>query len=168
MYITSAWGFRRCSFWQIGQCESLTQWNEHPDWLPAFFVCVYKIHLPQPTKGAIGRTFYIMKDIKLPIVELGNGGFQVDVDLNLYSKEAITLALYKYTDNFFIHQQTSNSSNIISIVFEIKDTSAPVEIGTFKQFCNDLIDQQVRAQVEAQFGHIRDLIVEEAFKPVNK
>ena len=37
-----------------------------------------------------------------------------------------------------------------------------------KQFCNDLIDQQVRYNTSLQFGHIRDLIVEEAFRPVNK
>jgi His-Xaa-Ser system protein HxsD len=118
--------------------------------------------------GAIGDKTYKMKDIKLPIVELGNGGFQVEVDSTLYSKEVITFALYKYTDKFFIHQHTSNTPNVISVVFESKDASAPIEIDTFKQFCNDLIEQQVRAQVEAQFGHIRDLIVEEAFKPVNK
>ena len=37
-----------------------------------------------------------------------------------------------------------------------------------EQFCNELIDQQVRYNTNLQFGHIRDLIVEEAFKPVNK
>ena len=26
--LTSAWGFQRCSFRQIGQCESLDTWNE--------------------------------------------------------------------------------------------------------------------------------------------
>ena len=35
-----------------------------------------------------------------------------------------------------------------------------------KQFCNELIDQQIRYNTNAQFGHIRDMIVQEAFKPV--
>ena len=35
---SSAWGFQRCSFRLTGQCESLTMWNEHQDWLHAFFV----------------------------------------------------------------------------------------------------------------------------------
>ena len=28
IYTTSTWGFRRCSFRLIGQCESLKAWNE--------------------------------------------------------------------------------------------------------------------------------------------
>ena len=109
-----------------------------------------------------------MKDFKLPIVELGNSSFQVCVDSSLYHKEVITSALYKYTDKFYIHQQESSSPNIIQITFESKDKSASVDLEMFKQFCNDLIDQQVRYNINQQFGHIRDLIVEEAFKPVNK
>ena len=37
-----------------------------------------------------------------------------------------------------------------------------------KQFCNDLIDQQLREITTEKYGHIRDLIVEEAFKPVSQ
>ena len=33
---------------------------------------------------------------------------------------------------------------------------------------HELIDQQVRHNTNLQFGHIRELIVEEAFKPVSK
>ena len=56
--------------------------------------------------------------------------------------------------------------NII-VVFESKDGKAIAE-EEVKQFCNELIDQQVRYNTNIQFGHIRDLIVEEAFKPVSK
>ena len=35
-----------------------------------------------------------------------------------------------------------------------------------KQFCNELIDQQIRYNTNVQFGHIRDMIVKEAFRPV--
>ena len=91
--------------------------------------------------------------------------FIVDVDGTLYAKEAITATLYKYTEKFYIHQQTKDG--LIEIAFENKDGNI-VTADTVKQFCNDLIDQQVRYNTEKQFGHIRDLIVEEAFKPVNK
>ena len=37
-----------------------------------------------------------------------------------------------------------------------------------KQFCNELIDQQIRYDTEQKFGKIRDMIVEEAFKPITK
>lgn len=108
-----------------------------------------------------------MKDFKIPVTEVGNGGFQVSVDLNIYSVDAVTTTSYKYTDKFYIHQQTADDK-MMNVIFEAKDSNAPVSAEIAKRFCNDLIDQQVRILVNRDFGHIRDLIVEEAFKPVNK
>ena len=110
-----------------------------------------------------------MKDLKFPIVELGNGSFQVSVDLNLYSPDAITATSYKFTDKFYVHQHTSDENDkIVIIILEAKDSKTVISHNDMKQYCNALIDQQVRIITIRQFGHIRDLIVEEAFKPVNK
>ena len=106
-----------------------------------------------------------MAKIKSPVTQLDEARFKVDVDVTLYAKEAITATLYKYTEKYYIHQQAKD--NFIEIIFENKaENIVTAEIA--KQFCNDLIDQQVRYNTEQQFGYIRDLIVEEAFKPVNK
>ena len=106
-----------------------------------------------------------MTELKFPITALENEKFQVVVDMSLYAKESVTSACYKFTDRFYIHQQT-DGGNVI-VVFESKDGNA-VSDCIVKQFCNELIDQQVRYNTNQQFGHIRDLIVEEAFKPVSK
>lgn len=55
--------------------------------------------------------------------------------------------------------------NFVNVVFESKEGKIVTE-DIPKQFCNELIDQQLRHNVNVQFGHIRDMIVEEAFKPV--
>lgn len=110
-----------------------------------------------------------MKSFKVPVVELGDGSFQVSVDLNLYTPEAITSTSYKYTDRFYVHQQiSSDNEKLVNVVLEAKNDSILVSADIMKSFCNDLIDQQVRVLVNRDFAHIRDLIVEEAFKPVNK
>lgn len=110
-----------------------------------------------------------MKNLKIPVVELGNGSFQVSIDLNLYSVDAITATSYKFTDKFYVYQRTSvENEQIVNIILEAKDDKIVVSEEDMKQYCNALIDQQVRVMVNQQFGHIRDLIVEEAFKPVNK
>lgn len=107
-----------------------------------------------------------MVDIKIPIVELAGDNFQVSVDTSLYAKEVITAAIYKFSHLFYIHQQTDTCNKIlINIIFESKDNSKVTE-DVPKQFCNELIDQQIRYNTNAQFGHIRDMIVQEAFKPV--
>lgn len=108
-----------------------------------------------------------MKDFKIPVVEVGNGGLLVAVDLRIYSVEAVTETSYKYTGKFYVHQQTADE-NTLNVILEAKNDSVLVTPEVAKQFCNDLIDQQVRVLVNKDFGHIRDLIVEEAFKPVNK
>ena len=106
-----------------------------------------------------------MANLKFPMAELDNDKFQVVVDMAIYAKESFVAACYKFTDKYYIHQQTSGNS--IIAVFEAKDGEAITDV-IVKQFCNELIDQQVRFNTNQQFGHIRDLIVEEAFKPVNK
>lgn len=107
-----------------------------------------------------------MAEIKFPIVELDEERFQVSIDTSLYAKEVITAAVYKFSHLFYIHQQTDVRNNIIiNVIFESKDNSKITE-DTPKHFCNELIDQQIRYNTNAQFGHIRDMIVQEAFKPV--
>ena len=99
------------------------------------------------------------------LYQIENKKFRVVVDMTLYTKETIVAACYKFTDRFYVHQQT-DGQNVI-VIFESKDGNIVSEEHV-KQFCNELIDQQVRYNTNKQFGHIRDLIVEEAFKPVNK
>ena len=106
-----------------------------------------------------------MANLKFPVVQLENSKFQVTIDLALYAKESLVATCYKFTDRFYLHQQTNG--NNVDVVFESKNNNIVTE-ETVKQFCNELIDQQVRYNINLQFGHIRDLIVEEAFKPVNK
>ena len=107
-----------------------------------------------------------MAKIQFPVVKLENDKFQVSVDLALYSKDVITAAIYKFSHLFYIHQQTDNS-NLVLVIFESKDGNI-ITVDIPKRFCNELIDQQLRHNVNEQFGHIRDMIVEEAFKPVSK
>lgn len=106
-----------------------------------------------------------MAELIFPVTEFENDKFQVFVDMALYVKEALVAACYKFTDRFFVHQQTEG--DVVTVVFESKDGNV-VSAEVVKQFCNELIDQQVRFNTNQQFGRIRDLIVEEAFKPVNK
>ena len=105
-----------------------------------------------------------MSNLKFPINEIDNDKFQVVVDMSLYAKESLVAACYKFTDHFYVHQQTIGDN--VEVLFESKDGNAVTDV-IVKQFCNELIDQQVRYNTNQQFGHIRDLIVEEAFKPVS-
>ena len=107
-----------------------------------------------------------MAVMKFPVVELAEDKFQVSVDMSLYVKEVLTAAICKFSHLFYIHQQTdANNQTLVNVIFESKDNNKVTE-DVPKQFCNELIDQQIRYNTNAQFGHIRDMIVQEAFKPV--
>lgn len=105
-----------------------------------------------------------MSNLKFPIIEIDNEKFQVIVDMSLYAKESLVAACYKFTDNFYVYQQSVGDT--VEVVFESKGDNIVTDV-IVKKFCNELIDQQVRYNTNQQFGHIRDLIVEEAFKPVS-
>lgn len=105
------------------------------------------------------------QSIFFPLTKVERNRLSVQVDLHLYAKESIMSSCYKFTDRFYIHQQKDGEK--INVVFESKDCNDITE-EIVKQFCNELIDQQVRYNMNQQFGHIRDLIVEEAFKPISK
>jgi His-Xaa-Ser system protein HxsD len=105
-----------------------------------------------------------MSSLKFPVNEIENDKFQIVVDMSLYAKESLVAACYKFTDRFYVHQLSMD--NNVKVIFESKDGNAVTET-IVKQLCNELIDQQVRYNTNQQFGHIRDLIVEEAFKPVS-
>lgn len=107
-----------------------------------------------------------MAEIKIPIIGPEGGRFQVAIDTTLYAKEVITAAVYKFSHLFYIHQQTDTcNQTLVNVIFESKDSSIVTE-DVLKQFCNELIDQQIRYNTNVQFGHIRDMIVKEAFRPV--
>jgi len=106
-----------------------------------------------------------MTKITFPITELEGNRFQVCADLAIYAQEAITATCYKYAGTCYVHQEKDDDT--IVVTFESKDGNA-ISAETVKQFCSDLIDQQLRVDVNKQCGHIRDLIVEEAFKPITK
>mgnify|MGYP004443215971 CR=1 FL=1 len=109
----------------------------------------------------------IMDRNGIPFVEIEENKLQLDIDLRLYAAETVDAAAYKFTDICYVYKRMDgNDENLLHIVFEAKE-SKTLDKSTVKQFCNELIDQQVRFNVNKQFAHIRDLIVEEAFKPVS-
>ena len=103
----------------------------------------------------------------IPVFRIDDNKFQISIDTSVYSKEAITASLYKYSNMYYVYEERDLSNdNYITVTFESKGDRIATET-TPKAFCNDLIDQQIRIDVVTRYGHIRDQIVEEAFKPVN-
>lgn len=94
-----------------------------------------------------------------------------NVDLRQYSQEALNAVLYTYSGKFFVEQNLSSEGTNVEVKLLVKDLNqtltAEEQRNLRGEFQQNLIDQQVRLDLEQRFGHIRDLLVAEAFKPVN-
>ena len=96
----------------------------------------------------------------------------VRIDLRLYSKDALCAVLYELSGDYDIEQKVDKSDeNFVLVTLESKkDVSEDVitKEGLEHTITRMLIDQQLRIHINSEFGHIRDLIVEEAFRPISK
>ena len=90
------------------------------------------------------------------------------VDKSLYSREAVSATVYRFSGDYYVSVETCPNNDDKYIVSIEKREMDFCESELKNSFIKELTDQQVRLDIEARFGHIRDLIVEEAFKPVTK
>jgi len=103
-----------------------------------------------------------MKEI---IKHIDGGKLLLEVDRHVYDAKAILNASYKFTDKCHIHHEPI-SDDIVGVYFKAKG-NIDVPLGEMAdEFCNELIDQQIRLNVEKEYGSIRDKIVKKAFSPI--
>lgn len=84
----------------------------------------------------------------------------------IYEREAIMQASYRFTDKCAVFV-TSTEPNIIEAILEPKSTLSDEQLnGIANEFCNEVLDQQIRSDLEKRFGKIREIIVRHAFSPL--
>ena len=89
--------------------------------------------------------------------KLEDGRILIKLDKSLYEKEAIMAAAYKMTNFCFIIVKPLEN-NRLGIYFEPKSNQDENELKLIaKNYCNEVLDQQIRLDVEKQYGNIRDL-----------
>jgi len=85
----------------------------------------------------------------------------------LYENIAILTSAYKLTNRCDV-QVNADNQNEYEVTFKpIYDSSIHDLQLIVDEFSRDIIDQQLRLDLDRQFGKIKELIVEHAFKPVS-
>ncbi len=99
--------------------------------------------------------------------EEADGRMGLVLSKELYQKEAVFQAAHKYTDSCHIIIEPADDKNV-GVYFQFK----PGAEGNLKtialDFCNEVLDQQIRLDLEREYGHIREMIVRQAFAPISK
>jgi len=90
----------------------------------------------------------------------------IQLNKEIYEKDAIMAAAYKMTGAFSVLVKTLGD-NSWGVVFEPKGEQSQSELEKgAKDFCNEVLDQQIRLSLERRSGTIRRLIVRHAFSPI--
>lgn len=83
-----------------------------------------------------------------------------------FEKPAIEAAAYKLTDNFVVGITPEGDMGVAVTIKAKFDSSDSILKEASETFCNEIIDQQVRLDLERRYGNIRNLIVKQAFAPI--
>jgi His-Xaa-Ser system protein HxsD len=91
--------------------------------------------------------------------------FLLKLSEKLYEKPAVMAAAYKFTDKCVILIEPVEEG-YVGVFFQAKNNENPDMIpDIINDFCNEVLDQQVRLDLEKRYGGLRDTIVKHAFQP---
>ncbi|MDR2574093.1 MAG: His-Xaa-Ser system protein HxsD [Desulfovibrio sp.] len=103
-----------------------------------------------------------MKGISLPSDDDG----KAILSKEFFEREPVFATAAKFTDQYYVGIQPCGENSFeVSIRAKEGTKENPSAI---KMFCNELIEQQVRHDLQNRFGKLREMIVIQAFSPIEK
>lgn len=106
------------------------------------------------------------KGIEGIVHEDEEGRFFIKLSKKFYEKDAIFFAANTFTDRCTIYINPVDN-DCVGVTFKEKVGLSIDLQNIIDEFCNCVLDRQVRLDLEKKYGNIRDLIVEHAFKPIS-
>jgi len=84
------------------------------------------------------------------------------INKELYSKDAILETAYKFTNNYYFEIKSQDKNYLI----KLKSKISSINIKNIKEdFLNELIDQQLRFNLNKKNHLLREMIIKKAFFP---
>lgn len=100
------------------------------------------------------------------VSKVDNEKFLLKLSKKFYEKSAVMNAAYKFTHKCFIFIEPLEEG-YVGVWFKAKDGQESEKIpDLLNDFCNEVLDQQVRLDLEKRYGGLRDAIVNHAFQPL--
>lgn len=102
-----------------------------------------------------------MKEI---IKKLEDGKLLLILSKEIYEKEAVFASAHKFTDKCTILIEPIEDKSV-GVYFKSKKENCDL-LRIAEEYCNEVLDQQIRLDIEKKYGNIRELIVKQAFSPL--
>lgn len=94
-------------------------------------------------------------------------GFEVTLSKAIYEKEAVFAAAYALS-GLCRNRVEPAQAGFVKVTLEFLDPCPDADrVKIENKFMNELIDQQLRLDLEKRYGAIRRLIVQQAFAPLD-
>jgi His-Xaa-Ser system protein HxsD len=94
-------------------------------------------------------------------------GFEVIISKAIYEKEAVFAATYALS-GLCRNRVEPAQAGYVKVTLEFLDSCTDTDRAQVEnRFMNELIDQQLRLDLEKRYGPIRRLIVQQAFAPLD-
>ena len=104
----------------------------------------------------------IMKGVSISPDDNG----KVILSKEFFEREAVFATASRFTDRYYVRIKPADEYSIEVSILPKKADDADENV--VKIFCNELIEQQVRHDLQNRFGKLREMIVEQAFYPLEK
>lgn len=91
-----------------------------------------------------------------------NDKLVIEIDRSMFARETILAACNNYLSDYYF-DITLKDNNIYLVAIRLKPHNTNIPLNLEKDFRNNLIDQQLRNDLEKEFGAARTLLVEKAF-----
>ena len=101
-----------------------------------------------------------------PIEILKDKSIIIKIRKEIYTRKAITSTSYKFTDDCIIFIDEIDERTL-GVYFKKKNNDTDLD-EIAQLFCNELIDQQTRVDLEDEMKNVRERIIEMAFPPIQK
>ena len=101
-----------------------------------------------------------MQGVTLPDLDDG----KVILSKEFFERESVFVAASKFTDKYYVGIQPYGDDSF-EVTIRPKENNLDAW-SPIKMFCNELIEQQVRLDLQNRFGKLRELIVAQAFSPL--
>ena len=98
--------------------------------------------------------------------KIDKGKLLLKLSKQFYEKPAVMAAAYKFTHKCVILIEPLEEG-YVGVWFQAKSNEGLDMVSDLiNDFCNEVLDQQVRLDLEKRYGSLRDAIVEHAFQPL--
>jgi His-Xaa-Ser system protein HxsD len=96
--------------------------------------------------------------------ELENGVFRIILSKEFYEREAVFASIYKFSEEFVAKVEPQDLTHINIFVFKKSKVATMQEL--LEKFLSELVDQQLRLDIDRRTAAIRKNIYDEAFRPI--